>query len=108
MEFAYSNEPYIADEWSMLNSLEYDEYASLIREVNQNRILDVTSPTYEECYAVVDYFEAAIFYKAYGKTGREQDAAVQKQAMEESMTRMGELEYLAQRIDTMFKIREHE
>lgn len=104
VEFMTSNRPYITDEESMLYQIEHKDYAGLIREVHKNRVLGITSETYEECYGAVDYFVAAAYYKAYSQNGRETEAAEQARRMEGSKVRMGELSYLTKEIDQMLEV----
>ena len=86
---------------------EYDSgrYADSIKSRYENIYRGVKETTeLTQCYAVSEYFEAASLYKAAVHVGKEDKAAEYLEAMAEAYTKMGDVSYLAEDIDTRLGI----
>lgn len=96
---------YYPKEESFLYSLQQKEYAAMVEMMYRNQAMDVKSnATFEECYAVAKYYEAATYYKAYKFDGNQELAMKKKAIMDEQILQMGELSYAAEDIDTLLGI----
>ena len=96
---------YYPEEDSFLYSLQQQEYAYMVEMMYRNQAANVkTNTTYEECYAVAKYYEAATYYKAYKLDGNQELAEDKKEMMDEQLLRMGELSYAAEDINTILGI----
>ena len=96
---------YHPEEDSFLYSLQQQEYAYMVEMMYRNQSAGVkTNSTYEECYAVATYYEAATYYKAYKADGNETLAQEKKEIMQEQILRMGDLSYAAEDINMILGI----
>ena len=96
---------YYPEEDSFLYSLQQQDYAYMVEMMYRNQAANVkTNTTYEECYAVAKYYEAATYYKAYELDGNRELAENKKEIMNEQLLRMGELSYAAEDINTILGI----
>lgn len=90
---------YAYDEEDFLSCIRIEDYSSMVEYLYKNEVNDVkTTAGMEECYAVARYYEAASMYKAYKAVGRNTEAEKKKQVMDEQITEMGELSYIAEDI----------
>ncbi len=86
---------------------ESGRYADSIRDRYENQYNDVKETAeLTQCYAVSEYFEAASLYKAAVHTGKEDKAKAYLEAMAKAYSEMGDVEYLAEEIDTKLGITE--
>lgn len=93
-EFSDYSSIYAVKEDSFLYCLQSGNYGEMVDRMKQNQGEGVElTQTYEECYAVAEYFEAASLYKAYMLDGNMEKASQQKERMEDAATRMGEFSY---------------
>lgn len=84
---------------------ESGRYADSIRDKYENQYNGVKETAeLTQCYAVSDYFEAASLYKAAVFTGKEDKAKEYLEIMAKSYAQMGDVEYLAEDIDTKLGI----
>ena len=99
------NTSYHPEESSFLYSIQQQDYANLVQMMYRNEAADVeTNATYEECYAVARYYEAATYYKAYKNAGDEKAAAKKLEIMEKQVLLMGDLAYVADDIDEKLEL----
>ena len=111
--YTYSAEPV-----DILRELNRNDYVDAWHDARENRAAGITkekNPDYAVPYAVTDYFEAASYYSVFGKeadaendgksgSGPESDQArVYREKMDTAREEMGELEYLAEDIDELFR-----
>lgn len=90
---------YTYKEQNFLYSLEEKNYANLVEMMYDNESAGVSmTQTYQECYAIARYYEAATYYKAYLMAGDEERAAKKKEIMNKQLSYMGELSYAAEDI----------
>ncbi len=86
---------------------ESGRYADSIRDRYENQYNGVKETAeLTQCYAVSEYFEAASLYKAAVYTGKEDKAKVYLETMAKAYSQMGDVEYLAEDIDTKLGIAE--
>lgn len=86
---------------------ESGRYADSIRDKYENKYNGVKETAeLTQCYAVSDYFEAASLYKAAVFTGKEEKAKEYLETMVKAYAKMGDVEYLAEDIDTKLGIEE--
>lgn len=86
---------------------ESGRYADSIRDKYENKYNGVKETAeLTQCYAVSDYFEAASLYKAAVFTGKEDKAKEYLEKMAKAYALMGDVEYLAEDIDTKLGIAE--
>lgn len=84
---------------------ESGRYADSIRDKYENQYNGVKETAeLTQCYAVSEYFEAASLYKAAVFTGKEDKAKEYLETMAKAYALMGDVEYLAEDIDTKLGI----
>lgn len=91
--------------------MEYDSgrYVDSIKNKYENIYNDVlTTAELSQCYAVSEYFEAASLYKAAVVTGKTDKVQEYLTVMEESLDKMGDVDYLAEEINVKLGIGELE
>lgn len=94
------NRNYYPDETSFLYAVQEQDYPRLVDMMHRNQAAGVkTSDTYEECYAVARYYEAATYYKAYREAGNQKLASEKENIMKEQLLLMGQLSYAAEEIN---------
>lgn len=104
-EFIGYYDSYHPDESDFLYSVQQQEYASMVQMMYRNEAADIkTNNTYEECYAVARYYEAATYYKAYQHVGNNKAAAEKLEIMKEQALQMGELSFAAEDINKKLEI----
>ena len=87
---------------AILHELNRGAYMDALYSVRYNRAAGLTEekdPDYALAYAAADYYEAASYYLAYEKTGLSAEAEAYKTKMDAAYQRMGELQFLAEKID---------
>lgn len=97
----YERTTYTAKE--LLRLIERGDYAYLLEHVTQNRASGVDGEEYTDIYAVTDYYQAAVLFYAYDRTGDVSRAGEYRKEMDESKKLMGSLEYAADEIDRLVK-----
>ena len=75
-------------------------------ENKYNRVIETSELS--QCYAVSEYFEAASLYKAAVVTGKTDKVQEYLTVMEESLDKMGDVDYLAEEINVKLGIGELE
>ncbi|MCR4807489.1 MAG: hypothetical protein K5857_07415 [Lachnospiraceae bacterium] len=91
---------------SMIRRLEKGDYSGLVESKYLNEYIGATAGSdsaYKVPYAATDYYEAALTYNAYARTGDTGKASEYKKVMDESRKSLGEYEYLADEIDSFLK-----
>lgn len=81
--------------------LEKNNYADLIQGSYVNQINDYHDT--QQYHDLAAYTEAAFYYKVYVAKGKEEEAAREKDIMNESRNAMGSLTVFADRVDTMIQ-----
>ena len=97
---------YTAEPNELLHMLNRGEYSEAWRQVGENRAQGITekeNKDYVLPYAVVDYFEAESYYSVFLESGNTEEAARYREAMDEAYETMGELQFMAEEIDGIFK-----
>ena len=98
--YLYSN-----DANSFFYALKEEEYSRMIEMTKENRAQDVEETSdLKECYAVSDFFEAAVMYQAYTKKGQPNMADECMKKMTEYQKDMGSLSYVTEKIYTKLGI----
>lgn len=96
---------YYPDENSFLYAVQEQDYVRMVDMMHRNLAADVKSnETFEECYAVARYYEAATYFKAYKEAGNDKAAQEKAKIMEEQVLLMGDLTYAAAEIDAKLGI----
>lgn len=104
-QIADYNRSYHSDESSFLYAMQEQDYVRMVEMMYRNLAADVESnETFEECYAVARYYEAATYYKAYIEAGNRELAEEKEDIMEEQVLLMGDLSYAAKDIDEKLEI----
>lgn len=99
VELADMDYTYTRDEDMFWYSIKEGEYGGVVYDAyhNQNEGAELT-PGMEQCYAVARYFEAASLYKAAVHVGDTEDIAKYSAVMEECLTYMDDILYVAEDI----------
>ena len=87
---------------TILHELNRGAYMDAMYSVRYNRTAGITekqNQDYAVPYAAVDYFEAASYYVAYGRSGQADMAQAYREKMEDAYQRMGDLQFLTEKID---------
>lgn len=106
-EMSNINNYYEKDANNFWWAYESGRYADSIRDKYENKYNGVKETAeLTQCYAVSDYFEAASLYKAAVFTGKEDKAKEYLEKMAKAYALMGDVEYLAEDIDTKLGIAE--
>lgn len=104
-ELADMDYTYTRDEDMFWYSIKDGEYGDIVYDAyhNQNEGVELT-PGLEQCYAVARYFEAASLYKAAVHVGDTEDIEKYVAVMEECLTYMDDILYIAEDINMTFGI----
>ena len=97
---------YTVEPNNILYTLNRGDYVSAWQDVQSNRAAGKTGekePGYVLPYAVADYFEAASYYAVYEESGDTEKAADYREEMERAYEKMGELQFMAEEIDALFR-----
>lgn len=99
-EIADMDYTYTRDEDMFWYSIKDGEYSDIVCDAyhNQNEGVELT-PGMEQCYAVARYFEAASLYKAAVHVGDTEDIEKYADVMEECLTYMDDILYIAEDIN---------
>lgn len=89
MEVRDYHSMYDRREKDFLYAVQDKEYSHLWEISNEMRIRDKELSKLEEYFAVADYYEAALYYKAYEENGEKVKAEEKRQMMEEAQGKMG-------------------
>lgn len=98
MEVRDYHSMYDRREKDFLYAVQDKEYSHLWEISNEMRITDKDLSKLEEYFAVADYYEAALYYKAYEENGEKVKAEEKRQMMEEAQGKMGKYHYVAEQI----------
>lgn len=100
------NRIYVVDEDDFWYYISEGRYTEMVTNTWQNRAyeVDTEGTTLEQCYAVAEYFEAASLYKVAEELGNEEDKAKYKAIMEDKLTHMGDILYVAEDINAKLEI----
>ena len=105
IELADMNYSYTRDEDMFWYSIQDGQYGDIVLDAyhNQNEGVELT-PGLEQCYAIARYFEAASLYKAAVHVGDTEDIAKYTTIMEECLTDMEDVLYIAEDIKAQLGI----
>lgn len=93
---------YPYEESSFLYAMESRDYARMLEMKHRNEGYRVkTTETMRECYAVAQYFEAAVYERAYREDGQTDKAEAYRKKKEEQREAMGAFSYAAEEIDVL-------
>ena len=87
---------------TILHQLNRGAYTDALYSVRYNRAAGLTEelePAFALPYAAADYYEAASYCLAFERAGRDEEAKAYRAKMEEAYQRMGELQFLAEKIN---------
>lgn len=106
-ELSYYGDSYTIEEDSFLYTLQDQDYIQLVEYWKRNEAAGVkVTEDLGECYAVAEYYEAASLYKAHMQVENKEQAALQKEKMEDAASRMGELSYAVETINAILELEE--
>lgn len=106
-ELSYINNSYERSASSFWWDYDSGIYVDSVRSRYENLVRGVEeTPELTQCYAVAEYFEAASIYKAAAFTGNTDKAQKYLEVMAEAYSKMGDVSYLADDIDTKLGIEE--
>lgn len=87
---------------TILRELNRGAYMDALYSVRYNRAAGLTEkqdPDFALPYAAADYYEAASYYTAYVRNGQDELAGRYREKMEEAHQRMGELQFLTEKMN---------
>lgn len=89
---------YDRKEEEFLYAIQDKNYAHLWEISNEMRISDKSVVKLKEYFAVADYYESALYYKAYMENHETKKAEEKKRSMKEAKGRMGKYHYVTEEI----------
>ncbi len=100
---------YTVEANTILHELNRGSYTEALYSVQSNRAAGITEkddPDFALAYAAADYYEAASYYAAYDRNSQEDLASKYREKMEEAYQRMGELQFLAEKMNAELGLEE--
>lgn len=106
-EIHYVVSDYMYDEYSFVYALEDEDYGRIVYMYNENYQNDYADESkLQEYYGIAKYYEAAFDFKVYEDLGEAGKAQEKQHLMDEAQLQMGELAFVADRIDERMGIKE--
>lgn len=80
--------------------IDHGNYDTLSDAVDRNRAYGVEeTKEYTECYAIADYYQAALMYKVKTSLGKTQEAEKYKEQMDKCVEKLGDFMFVVEDID---------